>query len=179
MVSAAAELLAYDGLEGTSFATVLARSGTPRGSIYHHFPHGKDQLVGEAVRETGAKLLAVVATLHPATPADAVAELSALWRLRLVASRTRGGCAVAAVTVGGDASIRPVASQVFADWRAAISDLLQRSGLTANTAHRFAVTLLAGIEGALVLCRAAGDLGPFDDAASDLTLLAEVLGSRN
>ena len=40
--------------EGTSFAEVLERSGAPRGSVYHHFPEGKDQLIGEALDAAGA-----------------------------------------------------------------------------------------------------------------------------
>ena len=46
MIVGAARLLAERGLQETSFSEVLQRTGAPRGSIYHHFPEGKDQLVG-------------------------------------------------------------------------------------------------------------------------------------
>ena len=46
---AAAVLLAKRGLQATSFSDVLERSGAPRGSIYHHFPEGKDELVDAAI----------------------------------------------------------------------------------------------------------------------------------
>ena len=36
-----------------SVITYLAHSGAPRGSIYHHFPGGKAQLVEEATRYGG------------------------------------------------------------------------------------------------------------------------------
>jgi TetR/AcrR family transcriptional regulator, lmrAB and yxaGH operons repressor len=49
MVSSAVILLAERGFHGASLAKVLAGSGAPRGSIYHHFPDGKDQLVAAAV----------------------------------------------------------------------------------------------------------------------------------
>jgi TetR/AcrR family transcriptional regulator, lmrAB and yxaGH operons repressor len=42
-------VLATKGLEGTSLAEVLERSGAPRGSTYHHLPGGKDEVVTEAV----------------------------------------------------------------------------------------------------------------------------------
>ena len=51
MVLGALRLLATNGLEGVSFSTVLELTGTPRGSIYHHFPKGKNQLIGLAMRE--------------------------------------------------------------------------------------------------------------------------------
>ena len=41
MVRSAAALFGSRGLSGTSFSDVLADSGAPRGSIYHHFPRGK------------------------------------------------------------------------------------------------------------------------------------------
>ena len=68
MIAAATRLLARDGLEGTSFSTVLAESGAPRGSIYHHFPEGKDQLVREAVEEVGRRFVIYLDSLAPATP---------------------------------------------------------------------------------------------------------------
>jgi len=44
MVQSAIILLAKRGYQATSFSEVLAGSQPPRGSIYHHFPEGKDQL---------------------------------------------------------------------------------------------------------------------------------------
>ena len=52
MIAGAARLLARRGLQATSFSTVLAATGAPRGSIYHHFPGGKDELVVAALDAT-------------------------------------------------------------------------------------------------------------------------------
>ena len=49
MVRSAASLIRTRGVNATSFSDVLADSGAPRGSIYHHFPGGKDQLVDAAI----------------------------------------------------------------------------------------------------------------------------------
>src|SRR5262252_2959176 len=49
MIRATITLLSQRGYAGTSFGDVMAASGAPRGSIYHHFPGGKQQLVAEAV----------------------------------------------------------------------------------------------------------------------------------
>jgi AcrR family transcriptional regulator len=57
MIRAAIELLCERGYAGTSFGDVLERSGAPRGSIYHHFPGGKQQLVTEAVQRYTAGVL--------------------------------------------------------------------------------------------------------------------------
>ena len=50
MIQSAALLFRERGIEGTAFADVLQRSGAPRGSVYHHFPGGKQQLAEEATR---------------------------------------------------------------------------------------------------------------------------------
>ena len=60
MVAGATRLLARKGLEGTSFAEVLAAAGAPRGSTYHHFPGGKRELVQEAVELAGAHAMAAM-----------------------------------------------------------------------------------------------------------------------
>jgi TetR/AcrR family transcriptional repressor of lmrAB and yxaGH operons len=49
IVRSAAALFGSRGLSGTSFSDVLADSGAPRGSIYHHFPRGKKQLAEDAI----------------------------------------------------------------------------------------------------------------------------------
>src|SRR5438445_4419122 len=61
-VAAAARLLRQQGYHGTALQDILAASGSPRGSLYFHFPGGKEEigsaavaLSGEAVRETIAK----------------------------------------------------------------------------------------------------------------------------
>ena len=56
MVQGAMTSLARRGLQATSFSEVLAATGAPRGSLYHHFPGGKHQLVAAAVDRAGTVL---------------------------------------------------------------------------------------------------------------------------
>ena len=58
MVRSAASLISEHGVNATSFSDVLADSGAPRGSIYHHFPDGKKQLTEEAMTLTSERVLA-------------------------------------------------------------------------------------------------------------------------
>ena len=171
MIAAATRLLARDGLEGTSFSTVLAESGAPRGSIYHHFPEGKDQLVREAVEEVGRRFVTYLDSLTPATPRDAVREVTAVWRSVLESSRVTSGCAIAAVAVAGDTGPRAATGMVFIAWQASISALLQRSGLNRPTSDAIAPMMIASIEGALVMSRAQESLMPFDSVVAQLERL--------
>src|SRR5207245_11765091 len=70
MVRSAAPLIRRQGLSRASFADIVADSGAPRGSIYHHFPQGKDQLPTEAIRATPAWAMSKQGTSASTTPAD-------------------------------------------------------------------------------------------------------------
>ena len=54
MIRSAALLFRENGYSGTGFRDVIAHSGAPRGSIYHHFPDGKEQLAADTVEWAGA-----------------------------------------------------------------------------------------------------------------------------
>ena len=61
-LAAAARLFRQQGYHGTALHDILAASGSPRGSLYFHFPKGKEEigeaaltLAGEAVRQAIAQ----------------------------------------------------------------------------------------------------------------------------
>src|ERR1700750_1336132 len=87
MIQGAAQLLARHGLQATSFAEVLEHTGAPRGSVYHHFPQGKDQMVGEAVDLAGDYLAGLLAPLAGASAASVTEHFLAIWRGVLAQSR--------------------------------------------------------------------------------------------
>ena len=50
------ELIIEKGYHGTGVNEILRATKIPKGSLYHHFPKGKDQLVTEALRSSTIKL---------------------------------------------------------------------------------------------------------------------------
>ena len=92
MIAGAASLLARRGMGGTSFSELLAATGAPRGSLYHHFPGGKEELIAEATRYVGDRLLAGLGVDGPCTPADLVEQFTSLWRRVLTGSDFEAGC---------------------------------------------------------------------------------------
>src|SRR5438046_8037109 len=102
MIENAATLLAMRGVQGTAFSDVLERSGAPRGSIYHHFPGGKDELVDAAIDLTGTRAIAALDAVEGQPPAAVTQAFVNLWRDVLARSSLRAGCAVLAVTVAAD-----------------------------------------------------------------------------
>ena len=117
MVAGTVRLLATKGVEGTSFAEVLAATGSPRGSVYYHFPGGKPELLHAALDLAGERGLAVMEATR-GEPAVAVVErFLSLWRQLLEYSNLTAGCAVVAVTVAaGDDGLLDHAGAVFRAW---------------------------------------------------------------
>jgi TetR/AcrR family transcriptional repressor of lmrAB and yxaGH operons len=172
MIAGAVRLLAQQGLQATSFSEVLALTGAPRGSIYHHFPGGKDQLVAAAVDAAGAHALDILAPLAGSDPATVTETFLGLWRLLLERTGTTVGCAVLAVTVATRSDeLLDQAGSVFRDWRTRLGELLAAGGHPDPDA--FAATLIAAGEGAVVLARAARSLEPFDAVAGYLLARAD------
>lgn len=169
MIDSAVTLLAIRGLEGTAFRDVLERSGAPRGSIYHHFPDGKEQLVQAAIELAGERALGVLDQLWGAPPKAVTAGFLELWRAVLVRSNLTAGCAVLAVTVATDSSdLLDRAASIFRAWRRRLSDLFVEGGMTAEAAAGLAAMLVAASEGAVVVSRAERSLEPFDLVAAEL-----------
>jgi AcrR family transcriptional regulator len=175
MVDSAVILLAKNGLDGTSFTEVLTASGAPRGSIYHHFPGGKDELIAAAVEVAGARAMALLSSFSGRGPVEIVDGFFAMWRAVLDRSQFSAGCSVLAVTVAGshgssadsDALLR-AAGRVFRGWQATLAAVLADGGVPAASAGSFAMLLIAASEGAVALSRAEQSYAPFDAVHAEL-----------
>lgn len=169
MVASAANLLARRGLQATSFSEVLEHSGAPRGSVYHHFPGGKDQMIASALDVAGGRAIELL-DQKAGAPAEEIASwFLHIWREVLIRGKFEAGCAVLAVAVAADSpELLDQTARVFRTWRRRLAELLEQGGLRAVDAARFAAVLVASSEGAVVLARAEQSVEPFDLVAEQL-----------
>ncbi|MFC9245751.1 TetR/AcrR family transcriptional regulator [Streptomyces sp. NPDC057136] len=172
MVLSAAGLLREYGASATSIDRVLAHSGAPRGSVYHHFPGGRTQLIGEAVALAGAFIAGLIdAVMQAEDPVEAIDAFFVLWRDRLVESGFRAGCPIVAVAVetNDDApQLARSAAVVFARWQEALAALFVRHGLTEERSRRLGAFIIAAVEGAVIMCRAEQSTAPIEAAAAEI-----------
>ena len=169
MVEGAVQLLAERGLQATSFSEVLSLTGAPRGSIYHHFPDGKDQLVRAALDLASARMGQFFAPKEGASAEEIAESFLRVWRAVLSRSRFQAGCAILAVTVAADSvELRDYAAAIFRVWRKRIAKLLVSAGVAPKDALTFSATLIAASEGAVVLSRGEKSLEPFELVATQL-----------
>jgi TetR/AcrR family transcriptional repressor of lmrAB and yxaGH operons len=174
MVRSAASLIGSRGMTATSFSEVLADSGSPRGSIYHHFPFGKKQLVEDAIRWTSDRVLAHQAACGSTTPEGVLFHFVSMWREIVLSSAGTQGCMVAGVALDAEPDLEglmDVVRTTFRAWVALLSEQFEKAGVPSYRAWPAAVAVLAAVEGALVLCRAEGGVGPLDTVAGQLRRL--------
>jgi TetR/AcrR family transcriptional repressor of lmrAB and yxaGH operons len=152
---------------------VVADSGAPRGSIYHHFPRGKDQLAEDAIGWTSEQILGHITACPATTPRQVLDWFIDLWRNVARISGGAAGCAVAGVALdsGVDDDIQAAVRAAFRLWSDALGARLEAVGLEADQARRIAVTSVAAMEGALILCRAEGDARPMLEVGGELLRL--------
>src|SRR5580658_3300364 len=179
MVEGAVRLLATRGVEGTSFAEVLEATGSPRGSVYHHFPGGKPELLHAALDLASERGLAAMEATR-GQPSEVVVErFLALWRGLLDWSRLAAGCAVVAVTVAAnDDDLLDHAGTIFRTWTELLTALCAAGGMETDSARQLAVTVIAATEGAVAMCRAERSKQPFEEVETILLSLAESLGAQ-
>ena len=175
MVATAAAMIGSRGVRATSFSEVLTASEAPRGSIYHHFPAGKRQLVGEALRRTTAQVLAHQRSCTAETPSGILEHFVALFRQSLTSSDCRAGCPVAGVVLDSyaeEGTLREIVRGSFRSWVTLLSAQLVAVGVPRRRARALSITTLAAVEGGLILCRAEGDVEPLNVIMRQLRSLA-------
>src|SRR5580693_3668222 len=137
MVEGAVRLLATNGVEGTSFAEVLEATDSPRGSVYHHFPGGKPELLHAALDLASQRGLAAMEATRGQPAALVIERFLAMWRGLLDYSRLTAGCAVVAVTVAAnDDELLDHAGTIFRTWTELLTDLCAMGGMSPEPAHQ-------------------------------------------
>jgi AcrR family transcriptional regulator len=163
MIVSTALLVREKGARATSIDDVLAHSGAPRGSVYHHFPGGRDQLLTEATTYA-ADYVAHQLEQH----SDPLALLEGFfegYRRDLVKYDFAPGCPIVAVAIEGESGLQDLAGATFERWTTLLAERFKDRDL--------AVTVLASLEGALVLCRAQKSIAPLDAVQNQLRTLLQ------
>lgn len=174
LLSSAITLVRRHGVAGTGLNELLDHSRTARGSIYQHFPRGKDELIESSTR-LAADAMGFARSGKVRTPAQVVAVVVGASRQGLVDGDYELGCPVAAAATAGPEhdGVVSAAGDVFTSWNADLAGAFVRGGMTPATARSFASLVVSAVEGALVQARATRSTQPFDDVAKQLTVLAK------
>jgi AcrR family transcriptional regulator len=155
MLRSGALLFRQQGLSGTSFADVLEHSGAPRGSVYHHFPGGKEQFTAEATAYAGRFVAGAMRGMSGDLHGLADAQVD-LWIALLHETDFAAGCPIAAAALEGTSmpGARDAAGSSFQDWIGIVGEQLVERGVPESDSRELAMVMLSAVEGALIMCRA-------------------------
>ena len=177
MIASTAVLIRERGARATSLDAILAHSGAPRGSIYHHFPGGRQQLLREATEYAGEYVARRLQRRGAdADPLGAIDWLLDEYRTNLLATDFRAGCPVVAVAVESAEAGHDLREQVlgaFERWRQLLAHGFVACGIDATRSDELAVLVVASFEGALILSRAYRDLAPLETVRREIHRLVE------
>jgi TetR/AcrR family transcriptional repressor of lmrAB and yxaGH operons len=182
-LAAAAKLFREQGYHGTALHDILAAGGSPRGSLYFHFPKGKEQ-IGEA-----ALTLAGEAVRQRIALGAQASESAEIFLVRLVRgmaadlerSDYKEGCPIAttALETSAQSEVLGAATRgAFQKWELEIKRGLERFGMASGDAELVATMVLSQLEGALLLARTYRSLEPIHRAEQAVKLLARIRGSE-
>jgi len=162
MIRATAKLLQTKGYVGTGMNDIIQQSGAPKGSIYYHFPQGKEQLAIEAVnwtRDTVTNFIKEKLALHK-DPVQAIQHFIAESAERFEKDNYFFGVPITALvleTSSTSENLRKSCNEVFESWGKEFSNILKANGYDNEEAFEIGMIINSMIQGAFVLSLASKD----------------------
>jgi len=176
IVRAAVALFRKQGFAATGLSEILARSGAPKGSLYHYFPGGKAELGEAAVRQAGETVTRTLSRLRDEAPSAAAmirryVDLVATWMSK---SHWRDGCPIATTlleTANDLAAVATAGREAFADWAAVLAAALESEGVDPARARRLGRFAISALEGALLQAKVERNASPLLEARDELAAM--------
>jgi TetR/AcrR family transcriptional repressor of lmrAB and yxaGH operons len=163
MIVTTAKLMRRQGYHGTGLNQIVAEASAPKGSIYFHFPGGKEQLAAEAIAASAAYLDAAMVATEGSTTLESLDRYLAAAGDRLHRSDYTDGCPLATVVLEvapTSAAIGAACSEAIELLVARLAEWLERDGFSADRGRERALAIYAAIEGALMLGKALRSIEP-------------------
>jgi TetR/AcrR family transcriptional regulator, lmrAB and yxaGH operons repressor len=168
-IASLAEVFREHGYEGASLAVISKATGLGKGSLYHFFPNGKEEMVRAVLAEIEQWFEdSIYSPLRDGD--DANAAIATM--LDETAKYFRSGRRVCLVGALAVANTRDLFAQAirgyFVAWVDALQSALIRQGRDAEQARLLSEDAVLAIQGAIVLSRALDDPAVFQRAIDQL-----------
>src|SRR3974390_2253333 len=146
MLISAAQVMRERGAAGVTIDEVLARSGAPRGSVYYHFPEGRNQILAEALRYSGDSITAMIDDAAGWGARALLREFVEFWERLLTEGDFAAGCPVVAAAIGSDDAdpkLSAEAGAILGRWCTALTRAFANDGFDDAQAASLAVWSLS------------------------------------
>ena len=178
IIDTVAKLLETQGYHATGLNQIVKESGAPRGSLYYYFPEGKEQLAAEAVADRGRgiaqNMREQMARIDD--PAEAVYQLMLAIAANVDAAKCGGGAPLANVALEASATserLRETCREAYQNMQQAIEQKLLATNYAPARARQLATTIIATLDGAIILSRTEKSVEPLRQVAEEMKALLE------
>lgn len=160
LIESTAELFRRQGYTATGVKQITDAASAPFGSMYHHFPDGKEDLGAHTIRWSGAMYGHLIDLIFGAQ-ADVVAATRTFFEAAADTVRDTDftdACPIATVALevaSTSEPLREAAADVFESWLATLDHYLEAGGI--REPRPVSVSLFALLEGGFLLARATRD----------------------
>jgi len=178
ILDVSADLFRRQGMAGTGIKQILRGADAPFGSLYHHFPGGKDELAAETIKRAGAQYAELVAgklLAGPDLPKN-IRDAFASAGQTLVDTDYADACPIETVALevaSTNEPLRLATAEVFESWLSGLSALLEANGVSKPAARPLAHVILSALEGAFVFARASRSTDALDACGEAMATLVE------
>ncbi|MGI9293065.1 MAG: TetR/AcrR family transcriptional regulator [Pseudomonadales bacterium] len=170
LVRTAMRLFRRQGYSSTGLNQILSESGAPKGSLYHYFPGGKEELAVAAVGLAASMIRLMLEDLSRTrrtsrTFVKGYCDTMANW---MEESGYRSGCPIATTmleTAPDSPALVKAGQAALESWVCVISDVFIRDGIGSSDAQKKALALIGAVQGALILARVWNSSDPLHDVA--------------
>ena len=178
ILASTAELFRRQGFTGTGLKQIVAEANAPFGSLYHHFPGGKEQLGAEVIRTSGAMYEELVISILRAAPDLVTGVRDAFLGAAAVLEETdyADACPIETIALevaSTNETLREACAGVFDSWIEAGTSEHVGAGLPQAKARELTILFISALEGAFVLCRAQRNTEALEVAAELVSSLVE------
>ncbi len=176
IIETTCQLMEMQGYHATGLNQILAESNTPKGSLYHYFPEGKEELTVEAIERSSQLIESRIRDVMAET-GEAVTAVTTFIRTlasHVDASGYKAGgpiTAIALESASTNGRLRDACRQAYQDWQDAFADKLRLGGYSEARARRLAAVIVSALEGGIILSRSQHSPQPLLDIADEIEVL--------
>ncbi|RLL42692.1 TetR/AcrR family transcriptional regulator [Oceanobacillus piezotolerans] len=174
IIEVATKIFQEKGYMGVGLNEILKECNISKGSLYHHFPNGKEELLIACLHTLTEKItmdMKQIFKKHPTTEEAIKAMVNQL----IIHFETEGTITSYTFTsivseMGSlSESVRNACSLLYTNIQKIYCDKLVEDGLSLETANSIALTMTASIEGGIMLCLTKKSSEPLREIANVLT----------
>jgi TetR/AcrR family transcriptional repressor of lmrAB and yxaGH operons len=170
------DLMEKQGYHGTGLNEIVKESGAPKGSLYHYFPEGKEQIASEAVLQSGKATAERIRNglSSNSSAAKAIHDFILNIADHVESSGFAAGSpltSVAMETATKSERINVACRAAYALLETAFKEKLLESGFAKTKAEELGTFITAAVEGGIILSRTHHSGDPLRTVAKHLKVL--------